>query len=114
MRVDIGGTGGAGTLTLKDSSGKIVATRDLGGVAGGHQTLALPADLPAGSYTYDLTVKDAKGSNVPVASYTTGVVSAVEFDSGQILLRLGGMKVTLGSVAEIDPAPDSSTPAARP
>jgi hypothetical protein len=40
-----------------------------------------------------------------VTTYTTGVVDAVQFDNSQILLRLGGLKVPLGNVAEIDPAP---------
>ena len=114
VRIDVGGTGGTATLTLKDSSGKTVATRDLGAIASGQQTVALPTDLPPGDYHYDITIKDSTNAAVSVLTYTTGVVNAVEFNSGQILLRLGGLKVTLGSVAEIDPAPDSSTPAARP
>jgi flagellar basal-body rod modification protein FlgD len=114
IRADIGGTGGDATITLKDSTGKIVATRDLGSVAAGHRTLTLPADLPAGDYSYQLTVKDSKQASVTVTTYTSGVVSAVEFDSGQIMLRLGGLKTSLGSIAEIGPAPDSSSTAARP
>lgn len=114
VRIDVGVGGGRGTLTLKDSTGKTIATRDLGSIAGGHQTVALPTDLPPGDYHYEIAVKDSKDAAVAVATYTTGVVSAVEFNSGSIVLRLGELKVTLGSVAEVDPAPDSSNTAARP
>jgi flagellar basal-body rod modification protein FlgD len=112
--LDVGTGGGKGTLTLKNAAGEVVATRDLGMIQGGHQTVALPSDLPAGDYTYSVSIKDSKDAAVPVATYTTGVVSAVEFNSGSILLRLGGLKVALGSVTEVDPAPGSSTTATNP
>jgi flagellar basal-body rod modification protein FlgD len=105
IRIDIGGIGGAATLTLKDAKGAVVATRDLGALPAGHQTVALPTDLPPGSYTYAVTVKGSQDASVSVMTYTTGVVDAVQFDNNQILLRLGGLKVPLGNVAEIDPAP---------
>jgi flagellar basal-body rod modification protein FlgD len=104
VRVDVGGSGGKAELTLTDSSGKVVATRDLGTVKGGVQTLDLPNDLPKGDYTYALKVKSGDNT-VTVTTYTTGVVDAVEFDGGKIMLRLGGLKVSLGSVAQIESAP---------
>jgi flagellar basal-body rod modification protein FlgD len=104
VRADIGGSGGKAKLTLTDSTGKVVATRDLGTVRGGLQTLTLPSDLPQGDYTYQLEVKSGD-NNVQVTTYTTGVVDAVEFDSGKIMLRLGGLKVSLGSVAQIEAVP---------
>ena len=107
--LDVGVGGGKGTLTLKDSTGTVVATRDLGMIAGGHQTVTLPTDLPPGDYSYNVSIKDSKDAAVSVATYTTGVVSAVEFNAGSILLRLGGLKVALGSVTEVDPAPGSGT-----
>ena len=113
VRVEVGASGGAGTLTISDSSGHVVATRTLGQIPGGRQTLALPSDLPAGTYSYALSVKDPNGKNVNVTTYTTGIVDAVHFDAGQIVLRMGGLKVLLGDVAEIETANDSNT-TARP
>lgn len=109
VQVDVGTGGGTATLTLKDSTGHVVATRDLGGVAAGHQTMTLPDDLPSGDYTYSIDVKNGDGKAVDVTTYTTGVVDAVQFDANQITLRLGKLKVALGSVVEIDPNPASTS-----
>ena len=105
IRVDVGGTGGKAPLKLLDSSGKTVAERDLGTVAGGTQTLTLPSDLPAGDYTYQLDVKGAGDTAVPVTTYTSGVVDGVLFKDGAIHLRLGTLEVALNDVSELDPGP---------
>lgn len=107
IRVEIAGPGQA-SLRLLDTSGTAVAVRDLGAVAAGRQTLTLPADLPPGSYRYELTVTAADGSAVPVTPYTAGPVTGVFFRDGQIVLRLGGLEVSLDTLAEIEPAPSST------
>jgi flagellar basal-body rod modification protein FlgD len=104
VRIDVGGTGGHATLTLRDSGGRTVATRDLGMLAGGVQTLALPADLPAGTYRYAIAVAGAGGQAVPVTTYTTGVVQGIAFRDGRILLSLGGIEIELDDLTEIAPA----------
>ncbi len=107
IHVESAGAGRA-SLRLLDASGTVVATRDLGTVAAGRQTLTLPADLPPGTYRYELAVTAADGSDVPTTPYTTGIVSGVFFRDGQILLRLGGLEVPLDTLAEIEPAPPST------
>jgi flagellar basal-body rod modification protein FlgD len=109
IRVDVGGKGGTATLTLLDSSGNKVAVRDLGTVPAGAQTLALPGDLPAGDYTYQLEVKGADDATVSVTTYTTGVVDSVIFRDGVIRLRLGTLEVALDDVAALEPAPTTAT-----
>lgn len=104
IRVDIGGSGGRATLRLLDSSGTVVETRDLGSVAPGSQDIMLPSDLPAGSYRYELEVIDADGNKVPVSTFTTGVVSAVQFKNGLIFLRIGSLEISLDDLMEIGTA----------
>ena len=111
IRVEVGTGGGVGTLTITDSSGHVVGTRKLGQIPAGRQTLTLPTDLPPGDYSYALDVKDASNKSVTVSTFTTGTVDAVHFDNGQIVLRMGGIKVLLGDVAEIEQAASSNTPA---
>ena len=111
IRVEVGTGGGTGTLTITDSSGHVVGTRKLGQIPAGRQTLTLPTDLPPGDYSYALDVKDASSKSVAVTTFTTGTVDAVHFDNGQIVLRMGGIKVLLGDVAEIEQASSSNTPA---
>ena len=105
VKVDIAGTGGAGTLTLKDANGNVVATRDLGPLrVGDGQTLTLPADLPAGKWSYSVDVKAANGKTATVTTYETGVVSAVEFKNGNIVLTAGGLEIPLSDLVRIEPA----------
>jgi flagellar basal-body rod modification protein FlgD len=104
VQIEVGGTGGKASLRLLDSSGNEVATRDLGAIAGGAQTLALPADLPAGAFHYEIKVTDASGAAVSVVTYTTGTVDAVAFKDSQIVLQLGAIEVPLDTLTEIEPA----------
>lgn len=102
--VEIGEGGGTAVLHLRDASGREVETRDLGVLDEGKQTVTLPADLPAGTYTYSLEVTGADGSAVDVTTYTVGTVGGVLFRDGQIILEIDGMELSLDDVVEITPA----------
>lgn len=110
VRIEVGTGGGRGTLTLLDSSGKTVATRDLGRLDAGMQTLTLPSDLPAGNYRYAVKVTSDAGQDVGVTPYVLGVVSGVLFKDGAIQLKIGALEVPIDSVTEVTaaPAPASS------
>ena len=116
IKVDISGSGGAATLTLRDNTGNVVATRDLGTLNGGDgQRLTLPGDLPAGTWHYALEVKGPNGNTSTVTQYETGVVSAVEFKNGQIVLHAGGLEISLNDLVRIEPAsPAANTPPVTP
>ena len=107
--VDITGTTGTGTLTLSDSTGRVVATRDIGKLsAGASQTIDLPSDLPPGSWTYALDVKDAKSTAATVTTYSSGVVTGVEFKNGEIVLQASGLELLLSNLVRIAPASTTS------
>ena len=122
VRIHVGGAGGAAKLTLKDNSGNVIATRDLGPVPPGDQTLALPNDLPQGTWHYSLEVTDTNKASVDVTTYTSGVVTAVEFKNGEIVLQAGGLEIALSDLVRIEPASSvttgttgtSTTPAPKP
>jgi flagellar basal-body rod modification protein FlgD len=109
VTVDVGGSGGTATLRLLDASGREVASRDLGHVAGGRRTLQLPADLPPGTYTYEIRVSGAESAPAAVKHYVSGTVRQVSFDSGQIILDVGGVKVSMDALAEIGSEISSTT-----
>jgi hypothetical protein len=91
-----------------------VAKRDLGKLPSGRQTLELPADLPSGTYRYEIKVTGAQDAAVPVMTYTSGIVDAVFFRDGGIVLRMGTMEVTLDAVTEIEPSPSQSATVGSP
>jgi flagellar basal-body rod modification protein FlgD len=112
VHVHVGGAGGKATLTLKDGSGNAIATRDLGPLAPGDQTLSLPSDLPPGTWHYTLEVTDANKAAVDVTTYTSGVVTAVEFKSGEIVLQAGSLEIALSDLVRIEPSTTATTPPA--
>src|SRR5262249_29254344 len=66
VRVEVGGQGGVARLRLLDANGREVASRDVGPLRPGMQTVALPSGVPDGAYRYVLDVKTAEGDAVPV------------------------------------------------
>lgn len=108
VRIDVGGGGGQATLTIKDSTGQIMATRELGRIGPGSQNLALPNDLPPGNWTYEVKVRSGD-RDVPVTSYTSGTVTAVEFKNGRIMLKLGKLEVSLDDLLQIETGRTTTT-----
>lgn len=104
VSVDIGTGGGQAVLTIRDLDGNEVATKPLGFREGGRQTFNV-GDLPAGSYRYSVTVTSVSGADVPVQTYTQGVVDGVSFQGGTVILRSGTMNFPLDNVVEVERAP---------
>jgi flagellar basal-body rod modification protein FlgD len=103
VRIDVGGAGGEATLVLKDAAGREITTRALGALPPGHQTLTLPADLPAGTHRYAVKVEGRDGKSAAVATYTTGQVDGISFREGRIVLKLGAIEIELDDLVEIEP-----------
>lgn len=101
VRLDVGGTGGVARLRLIDSTGNVVATRELGRLGPGSQDVALPRGLPEGDWRYEVDVTGADGKSVPVTTYTSGLVTGVQFLNGSIRLQLGGITILLDDLVSI-------------
>lgn len=113
VTVDIGGKGGSASLTLKDADGNVVASKSLGSVDGGRQHLSADlSDVPAGTYSYQVTVADSNGASQPVTTYSGGTVESVSFQDGSIVLHAGGLSLTLDQLAEIGGLPAGAAMAA--
>jgi flagellar basal-body rod modification protein FlgD len=104
IEVDVAADGAAGSLRILDDSGAVVATRDLGPIAAGRQTIALPEDLAAGTYSYELEVTNGEGQAVSVTTYTRGIVDRISFEDGSIQMWLSGIEIPLDLLVEISPA----------
>jgi len=102
--VTVGAPGGTGTLTIKDASGRVVSTLPVGRLAAGDHQLTLPPNLPAGTYSYELTVTGADGKAVPVTTHVTGIVDGVRMQDGKVLLRVGALTIPMDKLTDIRPA----------
>ncbi len=104
VNVNVGGVGGSGTLSIFDSTGRQVGTRDLGTLNGGMQQVSVgsAADgLPDGHYSYQLSVKDASGNDVTVQDYVRGTVDGVQTTANGVQLTAGGLTIPYTSVVQI-------------
>jgi flagellar basal-body rod modification protein FlgD len=101
--VIIGGAG-TGTLQLLDANGTVVGTRDLGAVHAGEQDFSLGGlelGLPAGVYSYQLNVADAKGVAVPVTQMIHGKVDGVSYTANGTTLTIGKLSVPVSSIVSV-------------
>jgi flagellar basal-body rod modification protein FlgD len=107
LGVELAGDAAAVKLTVLDSTGKVVATRDLGALAKGRRTLSFDGKdmngnpLPAGEYTFRVEPTDAAGKTVEAVPLVRGTVDAVSYASGVPTLKVGGLEVPLAVVLEV-------------
>lgn len=91
------------TVTVADSSGKILYTAEGGKNAGRNSLLWDGTDrsgqkVPVGSYTIAVAAKDANGKDVATTTYTTGQVSGVQIKDGKPMLQVGDEQISLDKV----------------
>lgn len=110
------------TVTVRDQNGNAVRTMTLGPQPGG--TLSVPWDgrdeagqlAPEGSYSVEMSARDASGNPVGVSQEVTGKVVGVSFDRGypEVILDSGARAPIsdLVDVAMVPGAPPSPAPAA--
>jgi len=103
LTCDVGGSGGAGKLTLLDDAGRTIATADLGALKPGRQTITLPGGLPPGVHHVKIEVAGAGDSHPTVTTYLTGAVDGIEFGGSEVGLKVGKITVGLSSLLEIRP-----------
>lgn len=95
------------TITIKDSTGKIVRVlKDQELEAGSNEIVwdgknTTGQRVAEGNYTYSIEAKDASGALVESEGYFTGVVSGVKFVGGQPVLLIGTREIPISGVLEI-------------
>jgi flagellar basal-body rod modification protein FlgD len=93
-------------ISITNSSGNVVATLKPGALSTGDQTIKWDGKdsngtvLPDGAYTYSVNAT-AGNQAVLATTYTTGMVSSVSVQGGNISLNVGNSTVPLSSVIKV-------------
>lgn len=105
--VDLASASASTTLYIKDASGKLVATLQKGAQESGTHLFEWNGRddqgnlLADGTYTVEVTAKDADGKDVTASTSSYVTVESVAFANGAVLLMAGGQSFTLDKVNEI-------------
>lgn len=95
------------SVTIKDSAGKVMTTLDEGSLKAGDNTLSWDGrdaqgnKLADGSYTVEISAKDASGTAVTATPSSYVTVTGVVFSNGTVLVQAGGKTYSLGDVSEV-------------
>jgi flagellar basal-body rod modification protein FlgD len=95
---------GKGKLTLVNSAGTVVGTRDLGMVNPGQQNFALGGlelGQAAGVYSWALTVTAADGTPVQVTQMMRNKIDGVEYGANGANLTSGNLRIPVGKVISV-------------
>ncbi len=60
--------------------------------------------LPDGLYRIEVSAVDAKGAQILATTHTTGLVSGVAIENGEIILNIGPLAVPFGKVRSVNDA----------
>jgi len=115
--VTLGGAASQVTVQVKDASGDVVRTMNMGAESQG--TLPITWDgksdngetQAAGSYTVSVNATDTNGSPVSVSSDVSGVVTKVSYDQGYPVVTLNnGTTAAISQLVSVSNAPTTTTP----
>ena len=100
------GDAGAVTVEVRNSSGKVIGSAELGQTAAGTHTLDLDdvskfADLADGDYSVSVKVQIGDKPATTVKTQITGAVSGVDLTTNPPTIRVGELEIPLGDVREV-------------
>jgi flagellar basal-body rod modification protein FlgD len=110
IRFDLSHDADSVYVQIYDAAGSFVNDIQAGSRAAGEQQVAWDGQdangmaVADGSYTFSVMAMNADGSIVSATSYTTGVVSGVDYKSGATNLLINGHEVPISSVIRIEEA----------
>jgi len=105
------------TVSVKDSSGNIVRTLNMGAQPQGPMSVTWDGKAdngttePAGSYTVSVNAIGANGSNVNVESDVKGVVTQLSYDKGYPIVTLDNG--TTAAISDLVSVANAPAPAAK-
>jgi flagellar basal-body rod modification protein FlgD len=106
----LGGAASKVTVSISDSSGKIVRTLDLGSKPTGACDISWDGKdsngntMADGTYSFSVNALDSKGAAVTAATLVSGKVEEVLQNSGTVYLKVNGRLTTLDNLISVDDA----------
>ena len=94
-------------ITITDTKGTVVYT-GVGPKEAGKNTVlwdgktAGGVALPPGEYKIAVTAKDSSGAEIKSTTYTTGFVSSVKVESGELKLAIGDINIKMKDILSVE------------
>ncbi len=107
IRYDLEGDADSVYIQIYDSAGNFITDIDAGFQAAGEQQVTWDGEdeygtaVDDGVYTFSVMATGADGETVGSTSYTTGIVSGIDYESGETSLLVNGREVSISSVIRI-------------
>jgi flagellar basal-body rod modification protein FlgD len=98
------------TVSIYDSSGKLVRTMDLGSQSAGTCDISWDGKdsngnkVADGTYSFSVGAVDSKGATVTTATLVSGKVEEVLQDSDNVYLKINGRLTTIDNIISIEPS----------
>jgi flagellar basal-body rod modification protein FlgD len=95
-------------INIYDSRGELVRTVSISSQDAGEHSFAWDGkdgsgnSLSDGTYSFMISAKDPAGTEISVTPLIRGQVTGISLDNGNTLLSVGGQRVSLGSVIEVN------------
>ena len=110
VRFDLAGDTASVYIQIYDRFGSFITDIPTGAMPMGEQQVAWDwrnangIDVDDGIYTFNVMAVDADGSMVPSTSYTTGVVTGIDYKTGSTNLVINDYEIPISSVIRIEAA----------
>ncbi len=98
------------TVTIRDAAGEVVDVIEAGEQLAGPRSVTWSAPAPEGEYSFEVKAVGEDGQDLPVTTYTTGLVEEIRFDAGFPVLVIDGRHVALADVITVRPGPEPAAP----
>lgn len=97
------------SVEVRDASGNLISTAQLGELAAGDHTLdlhAVPAfaNLPDGTYQVAVSAQSGNGTPTTVDTTISGTVTSVDLQSNPPVLKIGDISIPIGDVRDVSAA----------
>jgi len=96
-----------GSIIIRNSDGEVVRTIAVSQLQPGKNSIewngkdSEGSELPQGSYSYDVSLRDAQDNTIETQSFTSGIVQGVRYFNGQAYLVVDGSYIPLADIQNV-------------